>query len=244
MQCTWSCSSISALNEGTQIHGYSLNTEDCVVLTSLFNMYLKCGALRDARVIFDRLGTRVIGLQWCLGYAKHGNIREARKLFNEMPVTSLISWNAMLDGYTHLSQFAQALDFVVLLLKEVRDIDYVMGLFYIHVLAFWMTNWGNRSMDIVIDTVCVQMVLLSMRCFISRHKMSEEALIVFSKMITVTETKPSNYNCGTVLSVCANISALKTGKEVHGFMDHSFLLDSCSNSLEKLGNILDKALGR
>ncbi|KAL8145902.1 hypothetical protein AgCh_003874 [Apium graveolens] len=252
------CSSIFALNEGSQIHGYSLKTnfkEDSVVLTSLMNMYLKCGALGDARVIFDRLGTMDLG-HWTSmvsGYAKHGDILDARELFNSMPVRSLISWNAMLDGYTHLSQFEEALDFVFLLLKEIRDIDYVtVGLilhvcaglldvelgkqvhgysfrhglcsngFVVNALLHMYGNCGNlRSCRILFYHMGSLRNYYSWNAVLTtlaRHKMSEEALIVFSKMITDSETKPSSYNCGTVLSVCANISALNTGKEVHGFM--------------------------
>ncbi|WOH02427.1 hypothetical protein DCAR_0521816 [Daucus carota subsp. sativus] len=252
------CSSISGLNEGSQIHGYSLKInfkEDCVVLTSLINMYVKCGALRDARVIFDRLGTRDLG-HWTSmvsGYAKHGKIREARELFDQMPVKNLISWNAMLDGYTHLPQLEEALDFVFLMLKEIRDIDYVtVGLilhicaglsdielgkqvhgysyrhglcsngFVVNALLYMYGNCGNlRSCRVLFyymghlrDYNSWNAVLTTL----ARHKMSEEALMIFSKMINDSEAKPSNYNCGTVLSVCANISALNAGKEIHGFM--------------------------
>lgn len=235
-------------------------------------MILKCGALRDARIIFDRLGARDLG-HWTSmvsGYAKHGNIREARELFNEMPVRSLISWNAMLDGYTHLSQFEEALDFVILLLKEIRDIDYVTVRLILHTCAGlsdvelgkqvhgYSYRHGFCSNGFVVNALLTllhmygncgnlrssRVLFYHMGCLrnyyswntvlttLARHKMSEEALVIFSKMITDSETKPSNFNCGTVLSVCANISALNTGKEVHGFMvRNGYILDFATGAL-------------
>ncbi|KAK1396507.1 hypothetical protein POM88_006370 [Heracleum sosnowskyi] len=38
----------------------------------------------------------------------------------------------MLDGYTHLSQLEEVLDFVILLLKEIRDIYYVTVRLMLH----------------------------------------------------------------------------------------------------------------
>ncbi|KNA21951.1 hypothetical protein SOVF_038210 [Spinacia oleracea] len=79
------CSNLSALILGKQIHQFVYKSpfyRDTTVRTSLLSMYSKCGVLEDA---------------W--------------KLFTEMPMKDMVTWNAMISGYaTHgLSQRSLAL---------------------------------------------------------------------------------------------------------------------------------------
>ncbi|KAK6938341.1 Pentatricopeptide repeat [Dillenia turbinata] len=124
------CSNIFALNEGTQIHGIALKIGfegDDVVLTSLIDMYVKCGCLDDACKIFEKSESRnlISGTTMVSGYAMSGRIREARELFDEMQERSLISWNAMLAGYINFMQWEEALDFVMLMRKMSSKMDHV-----------------------------------------------------------------------------------------------------------------------
>ncbi|KAL3641968.1 hypothetical protein CASFOL_012783 [Castilleja foliolosa] len=43
-------------------------------------------------------------------YAKCGDLGVARKLFDEMPDRDLVSWNVMIGGYTHMSEYKNALE--------------------------------------------------------------------------------------------------------------------------------------
>ncbi|KAL5761340.1 hypothetical protein ACOSQ2_020178 [Xanthoceras sorbifolium] len=124
------CSLLSALKEGTQIHGIIIKNnfeEDEVVVGSLIDMYIKCGKLEGARKIFDQPGKRDL-ISWTsivFGYAKSGRIGEARALFNEMPERNIISWNAMLAGYTRSLRWEEAFDFAFLMRRTTKDIDHV-----------------------------------------------------------------------------------------------------------------------
>lgn len=124
------CSVSSKLKEGMQIHAVVIKSDfevDEVVLGSLIDMYVKCGKLEDAHRIFYHPGERDL-ISWTSimsGYATSGRIQEARELFNAMPERSVISWNAMLAGYTRALQWEEALDFIYLMLKTTKDIDYV-----------------------------------------------------------------------------------------------------------------------
>lgn len=135
LNCTFAnalvaCSILSKLKEGMQIHAVVIKNDfegDEVVLHSLIGMYVKCGKLEDGHRIFYQPGKRDL-ISWTSivsGYATSGRIREARELFNEMPERSVVSWNAMLSGYTRALQWEEALDFVFLMQKTTKDIDFV-----------------------------------------------------------------------------------------------------------------------
>ncbi|KAM7512354.1 hypothetical protein LguiB_011229 [Lonicera macranthoides] len=112
------CSNVSALKEGIQIHAYSIKMnmgEDEVISSSFIGMYAKCGDLGSAQKISDKPSSNLIGCRWCPG----------GELFNEMPERNIISWNAMLVGYTWCLPWEEALDFVLLMQRETREIDYV-----------------------------------------------------------------------------------------------------------------------
>ncbi|KAK4263322.1 hypothetical protein QN277_028752 [Acacia crassicarpa] len=124
------CSSISALKEGMQIHGFITKLgfqEDNIVSSSLINMYVKCGELDNGSRIFNQLGSKDL-VAWTSivsGYALSGKTQEARKFFDEMPERNVISWNAMFAGYIRSSEWLEALDFVFLMLDETKELDHV-----------------------------------------------------------------------------------------------------------------------
>ena len=59
---------------------------DVRVGTALVNMYAKCGSIRDARLVFVKLGRRDI-ISWnamIACYAQHGHCEEAFEVFRQM----------------------------------------------------------------------------------------------------------------------------------------------------------------
>lgn len=80
------CSKLGDLSLGIKIHRYITDNHfnlspDVFIHNALIDMYLKCG-----------------------------NIPSARKVFDEMPVKNVVSWNSMIAGLTHRGQFKEALD--------------------------------------------------------------------------------------------------------------------------------------
>ncbi|XP_061994066.1 putative pentatricopeptide repeat-containing protein At5g13230, mitochondrial [Rosa rugosa] len=85
--------SIAALEPGLQIHSVTIKTiydEDTVVGNSLIDMYAKCGSIKDARLVFDKLKQRdeVSWNAMISGYSLHGLGKEALKLFEMMQETN------------------------------------------------------------------------------------------------------------------------------------------------------------
>ncbi|KAK4340951.1 hypothetical protein RND71_039452 [Anisodus tanguticus] len=124
------CSSFGGFREGIQIHGFTIKInyeEDELVSCSLIDVYVKCGDVVSARTIFDLLSHKNL-IHWTSmvsGYAMSGKIRQARELFDRMPERSIVSWNAMLAGYSRNSQWDEAIELIILMCNDTRDIDHV-----------------------------------------------------------------------------------------------------------------------
>ncbi|WOL02526.1 hypothetical protein Cni_G11245 [Canna indica] len=85
-----SCSNLSSPSQGKQMHGLTIKTEfpsnQISVENALISMYSKCGNLRDARLLFERMPKRntVSFNTMIVAYAQHGLGLEAIDLFQEM----------------------------------------------------------------------------------------------------------------------------------------------------------------
>lgn len=87
------CASMAALEPGLQIHSLTVKTiydKDIVVCNAIIDMYAKCGSIKDARLVFDKLNQRdeVSWNAMISGYSKHGLALEATKIFEMMQKTS------------------------------------------------------------------------------------------------------------------------------------------------------------
>ncbi|KAM1540181.1 hypothetical protein TB2_004698 [Malus domestica] len=83
------CASLAALNRGQEIHGHILRNgcfSERHVANALVDMYVKCGVLVLARLLFDIIPVKDL-ISWTVivaGYGMHGFGREAIAAFNEM----------------------------------------------------------------------------------------------------------------------------------------------------------------
>ncbi|KDP23356.1 hypothetical protein JCGZ_23189 [Jatropha curcas] len=83
------CGSLASLDHGRQIHAQLLRSQfdsDVYVSSVLITMYIKCGDLVKAKMLFDRF-TMKDTVMWnsiITGYAQHGFGNESLQVFNEM----------------------------------------------------------------------------------------------------------------------------------------------------------------
>ncbi|KAF8413719.1 hypothetical protein HHK36_001711 [Tetracentron sinense] len=104
------CASLSALERGREIHGHVLRngfSSDHYVTNALVDMYVKCGALLLARLLFDRVPRKDL-ISWTVmiaGYGMHGCGGEAIAIFNEMRSAGIepdgVSFIAILYACSH-----------------------------------------------------------------------------------------------------------------------------------------------
>lgn len=83
------CASLAALDRGQEIHGYILRnglSSDHFVVNALIDMYVKCGALVMAKLLFRKILSKDL-VSWTImiaGYAMHGFGTEAVATFRKM----------------------------------------------------------------------------------------------------------------------------------------------------------------
>jgi len=106
------CSDIWTLKNGKEIHGHVIKAaaeRDIFVLTSLIDMYMKCGLSSWARRIFDRFEPKpkdpVFWNVMISGYGKHGECESAIEIFEllreEKVEPSLATFTAVLSACSH-----------------------------------------------------------------------------------------------------------------------------------------------
>ncbi|KAK7350570.1 hypothetical protein VNO77_09340 [Canavalia gladiata] len=125
------CSIAARLEEGKQVHGLVLKfglVDDEFVVTNLLRMYVMCGSMEDACVLFNRNVEGVNGVRRLVrdkrreefnvvlcnvmvdGYVRLGKLKAARELFDRMVQRSVVSWNVMISGYAQNGFFMEAVE--------------------------------------------------------------------------------------------------------------------------------------
>ncbi|CAI0436228.1 unnamed protein product [Linum tenue] len=148
-------------------------------------------------------------------YAKLGRMVDARKVFERMRVRTTLSWNMMVSGYSFNCDAVAALD--IFRRMETEGLE------------------PNLRPDIVSWSAVISGFATNQR--------EEEALNLFRRMHSAANVTANAVMICSVLSACAELSALNLGKEIHGYMIRTFLSNELlvSNSLVdmymKCGNL-------
>ncbi|KAL8097536.1 hypothetical protein AgCh_030601 [Apium graveolens] len=118
------CANVGFGEVGKQVHGmvqkYGIERDE-FVLSNLVRMYVVCGGMSDALVLFKgnvgrsdskkmNSGNVVLWNVMIDGYVKAGNFSVALEMFNEMPERSVVSWNSMISGYAQNGFYKEAIE--------------------------------------------------------------------------------------------------------------------------------------
>ncbi|KAJ0052748.1 hypothetical protein Pint_01595 [Pistacia integerrima] len=125
------CAKMGRLLEGKQVHGLIVKfgfVYDEFVVSNLVRMFVMCGEMDDAHVLFYKNivefgnGSKLVGdkrrqegniVLWNVmidGYVEIGKFRASRDLFDKMPQRSAVSWNVMISGYAQNGKFREAIE--------------------------------------------------------------------------------------------------------------------------------------
>ncbi|KAA8545569.1 hypothetical protein F0562_020353 [Nyssa sinensis] len=124
------CARTGRLEEGKQIHGMVIKygfLSDEFVLSNLVRMYVTCGVMNDAYILFNasagmenlnemnlekrrQEGNVVLWNVMIDGYVRLGNLKAAKQLFDKMPQRSVVSWNSMISAFAQNGLFKEAIE--------------------------------------------------------------------------------------------------------------------------------------
>ncbi|KDP31028.1 hypothetical protein JCGZ_11404 [Jatropha curcas] len=216
------CSRLRWRKEGKQIHAQIVKCgfgSNCLVLNTLIHVYANCGEVKIARKVFDQMPKRDIFAWNCMlsGYAKSGYYEDVVKLFYEMRelgvgfnditlVSVLAACGRLADielgewiaGYIRANVLEENKKLVTALVDmyaKCAEVDKAQSLFD-----------QMDGKDVVAWSAMISGYNQAGRC--------KEALVLFSKM-QKANLEPNEVTMVSVLSSCAVLGALETGKWVH-----------------------------
>ncbi|KAF6154745.1 hypothetical protein GIB67_032357 [Kingdonia uniflora] len=111
------CAHLTTLNLGKQLHGYIVRIwfdDNEYIASALVHMYAKCGNIRIARWIFDKMESpdMVSWTAMIMGYALHGHGHKALSLFQQMEVENVrpnyVAFVAVLTACSHSGMVDEA----------------------------------------------------------------------------------------------------------------------------------------
>eukprot|EP00253_Pinus_taeda_P006015 PITA_06015 len=216
------CASLQSLYEGKQVHGHAVRTgfeASVFVGSALVDLYAKCGTLKDARQVFDKMPQRntVSWTTLMVGYAQNQFGKEALKLFCDMQqagirqdriafVSALIACGSSADVMQGKKVHAQ------IIVTGFR-MDPSIGSAIVDMYAKCGLVRNARQM---FNIMC-EWDVVSWTAMIGgyvQNGYAEEAIKLFLKMLQ-SDVKPNPFTFSSALSACANMAVLEVGMQLH-----------------------------
>ncbi|KAK3121578.1 hypothetical protein QOZ80_8BG0656630 [Eleusine coracana subsp. coracana] len=181
--------------------GFMGKGRDVPVGNSVLVMYVKCGELGHARMLFEKMEQRDLGTwnSMIFGCCLSGEWKEARKLLDDMrrggTEPGIVTWNTLVSSYARSGD----LDIAMELLEEMEE--------------------SGVAPDVVTWTSLVS-------GFVHGDK-GDEALQCFSRM-RLAGVEPNGMTIASAISACASLKLLNQGMELHC---HAIKIGSVNNVL-------------
>nr|GMD80065.1 pentatricopeptide repeat-containing protein At5g55740, chloroplastic [Ipomoea batatas] len=218
------CGALNNAGFGKCVHGqvWKLNFDGCVfVASSLIDMYGKCGALDDARKVFDNMSKRnVVAWNSIIGsYMQNGFNEEAIQIFNEMRIEgfepSRVTLSSILTTSANLRALKVGKQVHAIAIQNGLDLDNILGTSLIN---FYAKVGLASDAELVFSRMTEKDVVawnLLIFCYVQSGEV-EKALYLCREM----RSAGLLYDCVTLsslLSASTNLRDLNLGKAAHCF---------------------------
>ncbi|PIA49147.1 hypothetical protein AQUCO_01300186v1 [Aquilegia coerulea] len=187
------CSHLLKLKCGKQVHGRIIvsgnslkGKENIFVWNALIDMYAKCGEVEKARWLFDRIVDK-----------------------------NVVSWNSMVSGYLKNGQPKECLDLYhemqlsAGINPDLVTVSSILGACF----QIGLLDEATRIFRTMKDKDKV--FWTTMIVGFMQNRKEEDALMLFREMLH-DNVRPDSYTLSSIVSVCARLASLDTGKVVHG----------------------------
>uniref|UniRef100_A0A7N0TJB1 DYW domain-containing protein n=1 Tax=Kalanchoe fedtschenkoi TaxID=63787 RepID=A0A7N0TJB1_KALFE len=221
------CSHLELLRTGKEIHGYAIKDEDLMsnsyVGSALVDMYCNCKKVETARLIFDALADRRLGLWNAMiaGYARNGGYEEALSLFVEMLSAgispSATTMSSVSPACVHCHKFSDKLGLHGFVVKAGLESDrYVQNALIDLYARMGKIEIARRIFDAmeVRDIVSWNTVITG---YVICGCHEDALLLLLAMLVAEIPFKPNSITLMTVLPACASLAALAKGKEIHAY---------------------------
>ncbi|KAJ7519088.1 hypothetical protein O6H91_20G022200 [Diphasiastrum complanatum] len=244
------CSSIAAIHEGRLIHshilkvGVNLNGH---VGNSLMDMYVNCGDLEEARLVFDIILEKNI-VSWntmIAGYSKHGFGRHALDLFTKMqqqgPKPDEVTFLSVLKACGCNADIAEGKLIHEHIIKSGMDSELYIGNSLVDMYARCGSfNEARHVLDKLPGKSVVSWNAIIAGC--AKYGLGSQALHYFNKM-QEEGIQPNSSTFVSILKACAGVAALGEGKAIHdqiitsGLESDVHVMNTVIDMYAKCGNI-------
>ncbi|KAI3835961.1 hypothetical protein MKX03_012303 [Papaver bracteatum] len=214
------CANLQDIRRGKWVHGQLMKSclvKDIYVATNLIEFYVSCGDVRTAHKVFDEMPVRD-AVSWTAimsGYVNQSgtDMKMAHRIFDEMPRKDVVAWNTMIAGYVKIGDMKLArILFDEAPIKDLLTHNTLLSGYAKHcktevVLQFFesMPEKDVVSWNSVIGGYV-------------QNKRVNDAMSFFHKM-QIENVKPNIVTLVGVLSACAQVGALETGRWIHWYID-------------------------
>lgn len=124
------CTQLAALMHGKQIHSYMIingmgkdenfgDIDDVLTSNAIMDMYAKCGSMRDAQLVFNKVGNNKDVVSWnimIMGYGMHGYGIEALDVFSRICESGFkpdhVTFIGVLSACSHAGMVSQGRGFL------------------------------------------------------------------------------------------------------------------------------------
>ncbi|GAA0153538.1 hypothetical protein LIER_11752 [Lithospermum erythrorhizon] len=217
------CTKLGYLHQGMWVHGYAIKkgiTPNGHLISSLVDMYVKCGVIRDARLLFDEfyIMDLVTWTSMIVGYTQAGYPKEALKLFIDK------RWQAVYPNCVTLSSVLSSCAklFNLKLGSSIHSLGIKLGLDDLIVSNALLDMYGKcgRITDAyyMFETLIHKDVTSwnSIISVYSSNGWSFEALKLFRKM-RLDNVQPDGVTMVAVLSASTSLGAFEVGLSAHAY---------------------------
>ncbi|KAL1365817.1 hypothetical protein HN51_013783 [Arachis hypogaea] len=227
------CTKLGSLHQGKWVHGYVIKSGievNSFLASSLLDMYVKCGDLRDAQKVFDDV-LAVDVVSWTamiVGYAQRDHPNMALELFSskrwEGLLPNSVTLSSVLSACAQIGDSLLGRSLHVLAVKLGCDDDHAARNALIDVYA----KCGAMSDARCVFETILDKDVVSWNSIVSGSAQcgcAYEALELFQRM-RLESFSPDAVTIVGVFSACSSLGALQFGSSVHAFSFKCGLMSS------------------
>ncbi|KAL4568599.1 hypothetical protein LXL04_024214 [Taraxacum kok-saghyz] len=239
---------------GLQLHGLTIKSKFLIssnvcVQNAMLDMYGKCGALANARQVFDEMPTRD-AVSWntiIAAYEQNGNVHETLQLLVQMLTSRFepdeFTFGSVLKGCSSLKTLIHGMEVHARIVKSGIGFESFVG----SALVDMYSKCGKIENAKKLHEKMDHKTMVSWNAIISGfsiQQQSEESQKLFSKMLE-SGTKPDNFTFATILDTCANLATVSLGTQIHAqiikqeMQSDVFISSTLVDMYSKCGNMQD-----